>query len=214
MSKISLSYSTLNATIHSPHVYLNKLMGLKTFSIQAFADGHKIHRLIQDHCSGVTPHPLLVNTPAFSLVETEDFDEKMKIEFDINDKYKIIGYVDMKDPDTGRFGEIKSGKPWSAGEFARSPQWKIYAVGMPEYRQAYLINTPKDLSLWTPDTIRIFSKDITEEDKEQARIFIRQGLHVIENIKEEVDIEMNIKKEKGWNGRSRWCFYEGCSWCE
>ena len=211
---VRLSFSTLNTTIQAPHTYINKMLGMKTFSIQAFEDGKKIHKIIQDHCSGVTPHKLLASVPTFSVVETMDFDPKMRIEFPVNDKYSMNGFVDMLDPKTKTFGEIKSGKAWSAGEFARTPQWKIYAVGLPEYKKVYLINTPKDEKLWMPETIRIFNKDITEEDKQQAMDFIQKGIAVIENIRDEVDKEMAMRKEKGWTGRSRSCFYEECNFCK
>jgi hypothetical protein len=191
------------------------MQGLKTFSIADFEAGKKMHRIIQDHCSGVTHNDLLTQLPKFSLVETEDFDQKMKIEFDVNDKYSLRGYVDMKDPETRMFGEIKSGgKSWTAGEFARHPQWKIYALAMPEYTKAWLISVPKDDALWSRETIRVFNKDITDEDKKQAKEFIDQGIHIIENIRDAIDREQEEKRAKGYTGRSRYCFYVGCDWCE
>jgi hypothetical protein len=198
----------------APHTYLNKISGLKTFSTYNFEAGKKIHRIIQDHCSGVSTHDLLVNLPRFAVVETKDFDENLKISFSINDKFDMIGYVDMKDPDTFTMGEIKSGRVWSAGDFARLAQWKIYALGLPEYKKIYLINTPKELAFWTPRTIRVFSKEITDGDKEDARLFIKKGLNIIENLKEAVDEEMKLKAEKGYTGRDRNCFYQGCTYCQ
>lgn len=212
--KIRLSFSTINALTNSPHTYLNKLMGLPTFSIQAFEDGKRCHKIIQDHASGVKVNPLLADLPPFPLVERVDFDENMRVEFDINNKYSMIGYVDMLNPDTKEFGEIKTGKQWSVADFARSPQLKIYALGLRDYKKMWLVNTPKDETLWMPQTIKIYNKEITELDKTQAMDFIMRGITIIEDIKNAVALEMKNKKEKGYMGRSRFCFYTGCEWCE
>lgn len=212
--KIRLSFTTLNAAINAPHTYLAKMMGLKTFSTVDFEAGKAIHRIVQDHVSGTKPHELLVTLPKFSQVERVDFDENMRINYNINDKYELIGFVDGKDPDRKEILEIKSGRAWTVGEFARHAQWKLYALAMPEYKKVWLVNVPKDESLWMPQTIRIFNTDVTEGHRKEALEFINKGLYILENIREEVEKEMQIRKDKGWTGRSRWCYYQGCQWCE
>jgi hypothetical protein len=212
--KTRLSYSTLQSTILAPHTYINRLSGLKTFSTTFFEEGKEIHRIISDSVSGKTPHPLLKDIPNFPIVEKVDFDPAIKFEFDVNDKYYMIGFVDGLTNEKDQILEIKSGKSWSAGDFNRLMQWRIYAMGIPTAKKVWLVNTPRDEKIWMPETIKIYNADITPKHKEEAMNFINKGIAIIENIREEVEKEMQKKKDSNWQGRSRYCFYENCSWCQ
>lgn len=215
MEKISLSHTTMNAAIKEPHTYLNKMMGLKTFQTVDMAAGDVAHGIIQRHVSGVELHPILQEKglPTFSLVEREKWDDQMRVNFDINDKYYFTGFLDADDPGRLDLAEFKFGKPWSAGEFARLVQWKLYAIGRPEYTKIWFVNAPKEPEAWNNTSIKIYNMDILQSHKDEAWLFIRKALAVIENIKEEVEKAEELKKEKGWRGRSRFCFYIGCEWC-
>jgi hypothetical protein len=209
---IKLSYSTMNSLILSPHTYFNKLRGLKTYSIPAFEAGKKCHGIIQRHVSGAELHPLLENLPIFSMVETVDFDPKMKFEFPFNDKYVIHGFIDGLNPDTKEMLEIKTGKQWSAADFAKLIQWKIYCMAKPEYQKIWLINTPSDPEQWNRSTTKVFNTLTTPKDILNAKEFIEHAIFVIENLGAEIEKEMAVKKEKGITKDFN-CFYIGCSWC-
>lgn len=190
-------------------------MGLKTFSSPAMEEGKIAHQVIQKHCSGVIPLPILRNIPSFSIVEEKEWDERLKIKFDINEKYGFHGWVDGLEPSRKDFLEIKSsGTPWTLSRFANLAQWKCYALGLPDYKKIFLVNVPRTADLWNDSTIKIFNKDITDIDKQQAWDFINKGISILENISEEVEREMDIKDASNYKGRSRYCFYIGCTWCE
>lgn len=216
MKKISLSYTTMNSAINEPHTYLNKVMGLKTFQTVDMAEGEKAHQILQRHVSGVELHPILTEKklPTFALVEREKWDDQMRVRFDINDKYYFTGFLDGDDPGRGDLLEAKFGKTWSAGEFGRLIQWKLYSIGRPEHKKVWMINAPKDPALWMNETIRVFNIDITPAHKDEAWAWIKKAVGVIENIKESVSEAEKIRKEKGWKGRSRFCFYENCEFCQ
>jgi hypothetical protein len=151
--------------------------------------------------------------PTFELVEEKKWDERMRVRFDIDDKYYLTGFLDGASPKRLELAEFKFGKVWSAGEFARLVQWKIYAIGWDKYKKIWFVNAPKDIKLWNADTIKVYNQTITEADKKDGWDFLHKGIHVIENIREEVGKEMALKKEKGWTGRSRWCYYNNCPFC-
>lgn len=213
--KTLLSYSTLNALINSPHTWVCKQMQLDTFSTHYLEEGKKAHQIISASVSGKTPHHLLSTLPLFPIVEEVEFDPRTKIFFDIDDNYSVIGYVDGLSQDKDELLEIKSGKVWSALDFHKLMQWRIYALGLPTIKKAWLVNTPRDHYLWTRDNIRVFNTEVTDKHKTEARDFINKGIYIIENIKDAVAKEMEMKKEKGLEGkRSRLCFYVNCPYCE
>jgi len=205
--KTNLSYSTMNAVINEPHVWLCKQMGLKTYQTNAMAEGKAAHRIIQDHVSGVKINEALAkkNLPTFSIVEEKEWDDRLKTTFEINDKYSFHGWLDGKEPERGDLLEIKTGKSWSVGEFARLVQWKLYAVGEPKYKKIYFVNAPRDPEIWMPETIKIFAQDLTPEHAKAAQDFITKAIDIIEHIKEQT---LNIPY------KSRYCYYIDCPFCE
>lgn len=216
MNKISLSYTTMQAALMEPHTYMNKMMGLKTFSTQAMDLGNAAHEIIQKHISGVEAHPILTEKklPTFSLVERVKWDDQMRVKFEINDKYYFTGFIDGDEPARKEFLEIKTGKTWTAGDFARLIQWKLYAIGRPQHTKAWMLNAPKDPEMWMPETIRLYNIDISDSHRQEGWDYIKKVLGIIENIKEEIANAQKLKADKGYTGRSRWCYYEGCEWCE
>lgn len=192
------------------------MMGLKTFQTDAMAGGDRAHKIIQRHVSGEERHPALENKnlPTFALVEREKWDDQMRVKFDINDKYYFTGFLDGDDPGRHELAEFKFGKKWSMGEFARLVQWKLYAIGRPDHKKIWFVNAPREIEAWNDDSIRVFNMDITDEHRAEGHEFIKKALSVIENIREAVDKAEALRKEKGYSGRSRNCFYEGCEFCQ
>lgn len=194
----------MNALQHEPHTWLCKIMGLKTYTSDAMEGGKTAHAIVQTSVSSPVKHKLLTTLPDFANVEREDFDPKMRIQFDINDKYVFNGFMDADNPSTLEFAEFKFGKRWSPGDFAKLAQWKLYAVGKPDYKKVWFVNAPIDPNLWNQDTVRIFNIDITPKHLEEAKQFIEKSIYIIDHIKEQ---------ELHRDFRSRWCYYIDCPYC-
>ncbi len=194
----------MNALINEPHTYLCKIMGLKTFSSTAMEDGKIAHGIVQKSVSTPDKHELLKDLPDFPLVETEDFDPKMRIQFDINEKYYFNGFMDADNPAELQFAEFKFGKRWSLGDFAKLPQWKLYSLGKPNYKRVWFVNAPLDPNLWMKETVRVYNTDITEKHKREAAEFINKAIYIIDHIKEQ-ELHKDFK--------SRWCWYIDCPYC-
>jgi|GEM_PF-5458683 len=202
---IRLSYSMCNEIIKTPHAYLNRVGGLKKKTSPAMEKGKQIHRIIQDSLCGDTPHPLFADVPTFEIVEKIDLDPATKIEFQHNDKYSVIGYADGLNQSRTAVVEIKSGaKTWSISDFNKLAQWKIYKLGIPTLEQAFFITVPQDISGWNRTNIKFFKLQITDKHQQEARDFLDQAIHVIENIKDYV--------EKEQIGKFNRCFYQECPW--
>lgn len=204
-NKILLSYSSLNSALNEPHTWINKINGLKTYTTNFFEEGKKAHEIIQAHVTGKHRNELLKDIPSFPYVEEVDFDEKMKFTFDFGDKYIIRGYIDGFNNDKTEILEIKSSAtPWSVSKFNQLMQWRIYALALENAKKVWLVNTPRDPNLWNEENIKIFNKDITQQDRDEAVKWLEKGIHVIENLS-----EFTLYPEK----KSRWCFYENCPFC-
>lgn len=201
---INLSYTTMNALIHEPHTWVNKQMGLKTKQFVKFEDGHTMHKIVQEHCSGVKLNEFLGDLPEFPIVEKVDFDPRCKIEMPLEGKYAFVGYVDGLNPDKKEILEIKSGRRWSVGDFQKLVQWKLYALALKDYKKIWLVNVPKTEDLMMAETVRVFNKTITPKDLVDAENFIKKAIYTIEHIKEQT---LHVEK------RSNWCYYIDCSFC-
>jgi CRISPR/Cas system-associated exonuclease Cas4 (RecB family) len=203
VDKVRLSYSMMNELFLCPHTYINKINGLKRYTNQAMKDGTQVHRIIQEHVSGKTKNELLKDLPLFEKVETKDLDEKMKVEFHIDDKYYFVGYVDGLDPKTGRMLEIKSGKKWSIGDFNRLMQWRLYSYVLPHYKTVYMVNTPRKVEEWSEYNVNVYQKDVTEKDIEMAKKYIDKAIYTIEHI-----------GEQELYGKNWACNYIDCEFCK
>ena len=203
---ITLSYSTINLIYNSPHNYLNKIMGIKQPDNIYFQKGKKIHRIIQDHVAGIKEEPRLSHiTERFPVVETVDFDPKCEIEFKIDSKYKMRGFVDGFNKEEGKTLEIKSGKIWSIGEFQRAVQRKIYLIGLPfDVKENYLITASSDDSTWEFNKPKIYSLPVTPQDSVAGWIWIHEGVKRLENIKALVDEELRATDGKCVDSRCYW----------
>lgn len=203
---IELSFTTMNALIHEPHTFLCKYVhGLETFRTPAQEQGSQSHRIVQDHVSGRAEHPGLAHLPFFPHVERQDFDSLTKVHMPINEDFSFIGYVDGLNPQAGQFLEIKTGSRWGLQRFLELAQWKLYAAALPDYREVVFVNCPGAPETWSRERVALFRHRIRPENREFARVFIEHAIGIIRHID---SYPLNVR------GRSRWCSYIGCPYCE
>jgi hypothetical protein len=202
---IQLSYTTLNALIHEPHTFICRYqLNLPKFTTLFLERGKDLHRIVQDHVSGRKEHPALAHLPYFPHVEQTEYDRMMEVRFPINEEYSFHGFLDGMNPQTRQFLEIKTGSHWSKDRFLRLVQWKLYAVARPAYTDVVFVNCPASERAWTPRSIAVYTHRITERDKAEAQAFIDHALDVIAHLDQQ---KLYV------NGRSKYCFYQGCPYC-
>jgi hypothetical protein len=203
---IELSFTTMNALIHEPHTFLCKYVhGLETFRTPAQEEGSRSHRIVQDHVSGRAEHPGLAHLPFFPHVEQQDFDPRTKVRMPIDEDFGFIGYVDGLNHQTGQFLEIKTGSRWGRQRFLELAQWKLYAAALPDYREVVFVNCPGSPETWSRASVALFRHRIRPENREFARVFIERAIGIIRHID---SYPLKVR------GRSRWCSYIGCPYCE
>lgn len=179
---ISLSYSTINQLYKSSHYWINKQMGIQVPDNPAFATGRRLHRIIQDHVSGYKLDDRLNIKYTFDVVERVDFDPKCKISFKINEKYKVIGFLDGFNTVENRTLEIKTGtKLWTLGDFQRTMQRRIYSIARPEMVENLLITALSDEEQWLITPPKIYKIPVTQKDKDEAMEWIMGGIKIIES---------------------------------
>lgn len=147
-----------------------------------FEEGKKVHRIIQDHVARIkTDNSLKHILVKFPVVERVDFDPKCRFEFKFSDKYLMTGFYDGIDWENKRFLEIKSSSTlWSMGKFKNSIQRKIYALSNPVFKEAYLITCSRNPDDWKSQPPKTFKLPCTEEDREEARHWIKDGTRILE----------------------------------
>lgn len=194
---ITLSYTTINNCLQpeNSHNWLNKQMGIEPPDNEYFQAGKKLHRLTQDHlCGKVIDKRLLHINYTFPIVEEIDKDPKCEFFIKINEKYQVHGFVDGDDPDNHRFAELKfSGKMWSIGQFHRSMQKKIYALGHPTYNDFVGITGLLDESKWDFERPKAYKLPLSQRDRDEAMKFILAGIEVIESGKFDGGLDENGK---------------------
>ena len=204
---ITLSFSTIQYCLQedNSHNWLNKMAGLKVPDNEFFRNGHRLHSIIQAHLSGKTTDDRLKHINySFSIVEEKDFDERCSFEFNINDKYSMRGFVDAKDPEALRLGEIKTaGKMWTVADFARSMQRKIYALAHPDYKELVGITALSDDKQWGTLPPKVYPIPLTQKDRDEAFAWIMKGIELLESG--------NFKGGLDENGK---CTMRFCSYAE
>lgn len=166
-----------------PHCWANKQAGLEKdyfpSTLKAFERGKRVHRVIQDHVAGIKLDDRLSHLPNFSCVEVVDYDPNCKIEIPINDKYKVIGYVDGKEGDTTL--EIKTSyRYWGKKRFLNSPQRWIYNLGLKSVKKNVLVTCMSRFEKWEEKPPKIIEVDATDEDREKAMQYIKGAIEIIE----------------------------------
>lgn len=139
MSRIILSYTTINNYHKSPHSFLNKQLGIKTITSPAMSAGKEAHKLIQDHCLGVKTDPRLkALTWHFKTAERH-------VIRPYTGNYSLHGFLDLVAYNSKTLGEIKTGTIWGPSRFWELMQWRYYAM-IAEMKHALLITCHFDLS--------------------------------------------------------------------
>lgn len=208
---ITLSYSTINNCLlpSNSHNWANKINGAKVPENPYFFNGHRLHKIIQEHLSGQTPNEFLKHIPyTFPLVEEQDRDLRCRFKFvikssedeqmtllnstelevgisyivpNIKKSYEIVGYMDAQDPENLRFGEIKTGsKMWSLGQFLNSYQRKTYALAKPEYTESILITALNETE-WATTPPKVFKIPLTQQDRQDALKWIVEAIKLLES---------------------------------
>lgn len=219
--KVRLSYSTIKDLYEMPHTWFNKQMGLKTRELPVFAEGKAVQKVILEHISGKKIDPRIkaredlpvgdprhLKLPVFGVVEEKDFDPRLKIEFDVDEKYFIVGWPDAldKEIEPTLIGDVKAyNGGFGASNLRDSFQWKIYACAHPSARKVVYISAVRDLTdpNWA-DTIKPVGIDIEEMHRAKALAWIRGGIRMIESGE-----YLEDKPQE----RYRKCLYIGCEFC-
>lgn len=178
---IKLSYSSLEMLHSHPHTWLLKQMGIPQPENDFFEEGKICHRIIQDHVARIKTDDRLKHILIqFPVVEVEDFDKKCYFEFPMGD-YLIRGYYDGLDIENGRFLEIKSGSSWSFSKYQKSFQRKLYALSNLAFKEAYLILCARSPQEWTKDLPKTFKLPLTDQDREEAKQWVLDGIKILES---------------------------------
>ena len=181
---MTLSYSTINYCLQpeNSHNWINKMLGLKVPDNEFFRNGHRLHDIIQKHLSGKTiDYRLKHISYSFPIVEEVNFDKRCEFTHKLSDKYSIRGFVDAKDPDNFRLGEIKTAsKMWTVGDFQRSIQRKIYALAHPEYKEMIGITALSDDSQWVSSPPKVYPIPLTNRDRKEAEKWINDAIELLE----------------------------------
>jgi hypothetical protein len=173
-------------------------MGLKQIEREYFKFGKEMHRVVQDHLS--YKKPLNVDTlrglGKWEVEECEK-DPNMEVEFKI-DRYTFNGYVDAKQVENKQFLDIKSGASWSPLKMYKSHQFSLYSYGL-GFSKFKLIHVPKVGVKYAT----VHNCTYTREHHDRSLEWVRDGIKIIQNIKEEV-------KKEDFN-KTKWsCHYEKC----
>jgi len=163
-------------------------MGIPQPEKPEWAQGKKIHKIIQAHVSGKKAHPHLKHIKyKFPIVEEKEFDERCRFELPITagmksgkvEKYKIIGFLDGLNPEEKRFLEIKSSDPiWSLARFKKSIQRKIYSLNK-GFEESILITCSKVIDLWEAQPPKVYKVPLTMQDKSEAVDWIMKGIQIL-----------------------------------
>jgi CRISPR/Cas system-associated exonuclease Cas4 (RecB family) len=145
-----------------------------------FTEGKEAHKVIQDHVSEKKIDQRLIDAGIvgkrfyFPVVEEIEKDPNCEIKFDINKEYSLHGFIDGFNHENKSFLEIKTGTGWSLGKFHKLVQRKIYAVGIPDYKESVLITCTRDLK-----DFKKFAVPLTQKDREEALEWIKEGMKII-----------------------------------
>lgn len=178
----TLSFTSLSTLHEHPHCWLNKQAGIKMPEWDFFTKGKEGHRIVQDHVSGRVPDPRLKGFDyKFPLVEEVDFDKRMNFRLKINDKFDIQGFFDGLNDEELRSLEVKTGTPWTLGQFQRSYQRKLYSLLRPDIQEQLLISLNCNPDKWLTEKPRIFTICPTQRDRDEAMAWILGGIKVLES---------------------------------
>lgn len=211
---LQLSFSSLNILHTCPHNWLNKQMHIPQLEKKEWAEGKHCHNLMQDHVSGKKLHPYLKHIKhTFPIVEQVDFDPRCKFDLifrmDAID-YRIIGFYDGRNEDSSKLLEGKfSFQPWSLSKFQKSMQRKLYAWSNPNFNEAILITGKRDPKLWKKEPPKVYKVPMTDKDRDEAVVWMREGIHIFKSGNFTSDLEIINGKP---TCTDNWCWWgSSCS---
>ena len=174
---MKLSYSTIKMLQEASHIWVNRLLGIPRVDYPWFAEGRRLHHLVQGHVSGkVAVKELIGFTDTFPLVEEVDFDERLRFTVPWQDGYELSGFVDGINNDTKHLLEIKTGTMYSFGKFIKSMQRKLYQMAFPNY-SIVLFTCGKEVVPYKTYE----QKPVTEKEIKSVTDWVNEGIKIIES---------------------------------
>jgi len=219
--KIILSYSTLADLKKWKHSWINKMLGLPKKEFEFLKEGKEIHKVLLGHMAGVQPDERIMKReanggdfqlPKLEVYEKVDFDPDTKKYFDVDDKYSMVTFVDGLNLTESFILEVKtSSKAWTPGMYRDLMQRKIYSIAFPGMKRSFLVSSGRDQTLpgWE-HSIKVFSMQNSEKDREEAMRWIKEGIAVLEKG----DFDPDEKELAFISSKFNKCWYVGCRWCE
>lgn len=201
----SYSFSTLRLLHECPHNYLNKINKIKQPESDALKEGKAAHRIMQDHVSGVKPHPCFEHIDLkFDVVETKDFDPRCKFEVPFGD-YVIFGYIDgldkpVKEEPTVMLEGKFSSSPWGLTKYKRDPQRKICGWAVRSLKEAYLLTGLRRPEQWETTKLKTARVPFKPKDYSDAEEWMLKAIKMIE----EGDFLSDLVNGKCVNPRCYW----------
>src|SRR3990167_4600638 len=169
MSKVILSYTTIDNIHKASHTWINKVMGIETPTNEAMLKGKAAHEKIQAHVSGKTKIEGLDLPMDFPTTEYH-------AQKPYNDYFSFHGYCDGVNFASKSILEVKTSgsKIWSQGDFDRSMQPMYYSY-VTQFRKVYLITCKFDLS-----GLKVYTRQFTDEDWKRAEKWANEAIEIIE----------------------------------
>ena len=191
---VTLSYSSIYMLYNSSHQWVNKMMSIKQEDRYYFREGREAGRIIEDHVAGIKKHPDLAHiTEHFSVVEQKDFDPQTKFEFSPAKGYIMCGWADGLDREAKKVLEVKSSgvttdkktgemkcNYWTITKFKNSMQRKVYSIGFPWSKEAFIITAPRLPEQWKMFPPKLMSLPQTKQDGVEAMEWILGGIKILE----------------------------------
>jgi len=168
MSKIILSYTTINNLHEASHTWICKQMGITTPETDAMRAGKEAHKRLQDHAMGKKMIPEL-NLP-MNFPKSEHHARRT------HGDYILHGFLDGVNFASKSGLEIKTSKKtvWSQQKFHESMQPKYYSF-VTGFRNWYFISCRFDLS-----GLVVYHTTFTDEDWKKAEAWAQEGIDIIE----------------------------------
>jgi len=212
--KVRLSYSTIKDLYEMPHTWINKQMGLKTKELPVFEEGKQVQKIIVNHILGKEINDKIkkreesdktFRLPKFEVMEEEDFDPRLKFEYDFDDNYYIIGWPDAIDKKHKLIGDVKAyNQGFKASMLRDSMQWRVYSLAHEWAKEVIYISASREFNnpRWA-ESIKVLSVEIKDIDRAKAVAWIRGAIKIIESGDFKLEKNDNYKK----------CLYIGCIYC-
>lgn len=205
---INLSYSTLRMLHENSHGWVNRQLGLKVPDNEWFRRGREAEKLVTTQVSrqGITlpQFSKKLDPLYFPVVGQKDFDERLKFEMPLDDKYTLIGFADGINWEEGKILECKT-PVWNLPKFANSMQRKIYALGFPQLETMTMVSCDAkydERGKLVISDLKVWNQKYTAQDVEDAKNYIKGGIAILES-----GVYTGGLDESG-HCADRWCMWQ------